>query len=164
MRPAGRSGDRILQREQSRVDLGHIAHQQRREQGQQRIDGCGHAAECCADIGRRAAEMLAERKSFAYPPFVRMIAITVKDRYEGRVWNVCRLIREAAGQAGITDIAGPVVPAVDVVAGEHIAQFWIKLPRSRTSAGLKRALYERIQQIERDFKGHTTITLDVDPF
>ena len=111
-----------------------------------------------------AAEMLAERKSFAYPPFVRMIAITVKDRYEGRVWNVCRLIREAAGQAGITDIAGPVVPAVDVVAGEHIAQFWIKLPRSRTSAGLKRALYERIQQIERDFKGHTTITLDVDPF
>ncbi|MBR5019041.1 MAG: primosomal protein N' [Bacteroidales bacterium] len=110
-----------------------------------------------------AAEMLAERKAFAYPPYVRMIAITVRDRYEGRVWNVCRLIREAAGQAGITDIAGPVVPAVDVVAGEHIAQFWIKLPRSRTSASLKHALYTRIQQIERDFKGHTTITLDVDP-
>ena len=111
-----------------------------------------------------SVEMLAERKAFSYPPYIRMISITVKDRYEGRVWNVCRLIREAAGQAGITDIAGPVTPAVNVIAGEHIAQFWIKLPRSRTSAGLKRALYERIQQIERDFKGHTTITLDVDPF
>ena len=110
-----------------------------------------------------AAALLAERKAFCYPPYVRMIAITVKDRYEGRVWNVCRLIREAAGQAGMTDIAGPVTPAVDVVAGEHIAQFWIKLARSRNLATRKRALYERIDQIERDFKGHTTILIDVDP-
>lgn len=110
-----------------------------------------------------AAALLAERKAFCYPPYVRMIAITVKDRYEGRVWNVCRLIREAAGQAGMTDIAGPVTPAVDVVAGEHIAQFWIKLARSRNLAARKRALYERIDQIERDFKGHTTILIDVDP-
>ena len=110
-----------------------------------------------------AAALLAERKAFCYPPYVRMIAITVKDRYEGRVWNVCRLIREAAEQAGMTDIAGPVTPAVDVVAGEHIAQFWIKLARSRNLAARKRALYERIDQIERDFKGHTTIVIDVDP-
>jgi primosomal protein N' len=92
-----------------------------------------------------------------------MISITVKDRYEGRVWNVCRLIREAAGQVGIADIAGPVTPAVDVVAGEHIAQFWIKLPRSRTLATVKRALYARLDQIDRDFKGHTTLLIDVDP-
>ena len=110
-----------------------------------------------------SSELLAERKAFSYPPYVRMIAITVKDRYEGRVWNVCRLIREAAGQVGIGDIAGPVTPAVDVIAGEHIAQFWIKLPRSRKLADTKRALYTRIRQIERDFKGHTTITIDVDP-
>ena len=112
---------------------------------------------------RPAAALLAERKAFAYPPYVRMIAITVKDRYEGRVWNVCRLIREAAGQAGIADIAGPVTPAVDVIAGEHIAQFWIKLSRSRSLAAQKRALYKHIEQIDRDFKGHTTIQIDVDP-
>ena len=110
-----------------------------------------------------SAGLLAERKAFAYPPYVRMISITVKDRYEGRVWNVCRLIREAAGQVGIADIAGPVTPAVDVVAGEQIAQFWIKLPRSRTLATVKRALYARLDQIDRNFKGHTTILIDVDP-
>lgn len=109
------------------------------------------------------ADLLAERKAFAYPPYVRMISITVKDKYEGRVWNVCRLVQEAAQAIGIADIAGPVTPAVDVVAGEHIAQFWIKLPRSRTLAATKRALYERIEQIDRDFKGQTTIILDVDP-
>lgn len=107
--------------------------------------------------------LLAERKSFAYPPYVRMISITVKDKYEGRVWNVCRLIKEAAEESGIKDIAGPVTPAVDVVAGEHIAQFWIKLPRNASLAAKKLALYERIDKIDRDFKGHSTIIVDVDP-
>lgn len=107
--------------------------------------------------------LLAERKAFAYPPYVRMISITVKDAYEGRVWNVCRLIQEAAGQIGIADIAGPVTPAVDVVANQHIAQFWIKLPRTRSLSATKRALQERLDQIEQDFKGHTTLVIDVDP-
>ena len=107
--------------------------------------------------------MLAERKAFSYPPYVRMITLTVKDRYEGRVWNVCRLIKEAADAVGIVDIAGPTAPAIDKVAGEHIAQFWIKLPRNRALARTKQQLYERLDRIERDFKGHTAITIDVDP-
>ena len=110
-----------------------------------------------------SGDLLAERKDFSYPPYVRLIALTVKDRYEGRVWNVCRLVKEAADTIGIRDIAGPTAPAVDVVAGEHIAQFWIKLPRDRKLVAVKRALYARIDQIERDFKGHTTLIIDVDP-
>ena len=116
-----------------------------------------------APTAAQAEALLAERKAFVYPPYVRMIAITVKDRYEGRVWNVCRLIKEAAQDVGITDIAGPVTPAVDVVAGEQIAQFWVKLRRNRGLAGAKRALFERIEQIDSDFKGHTSIIVDVDP-
>ena len=111
----------------------------------------------------RSSDQLAERKAFGYPPFVRMISVTVKDRYEGRLWNVCRLIREAADTVGIADIAGPVPPPVEVVAGEHVAQFWIRLPRNRSQASVKQAFYERIDRIERDFKGHTSIVIDVDP-
>lgn len=110
-----------------------------------------------------AEALLAERKAFRYPPYVRMISVTVKDKYEGRVWNVCRLIKEAAGEVGIADIAGPVTPAIDVIAGEHIAQFWIKLPRTRTLATVKKAFYERLERIERDFKGQTRIIPDADP-
>ena len=111
----------------------------------------------------QATGLLEERKQFAYPPYVRMISVTVKDRYEGRVWNVCRLIREAAESSGITDIAGPVSPAVDRVADEHVARFWIKLSRSRKMAGVKQDFAGRLEQIERDFKGHTAIIVDVDP-
>ena len=110
-----------------------------------------------------AAGLLEERKQFAYPPYVRMISVTVKDHYEGRVWNVCRLVKEAAEASGITDIAGPVSPAVDLVADEHIARFWIKLPRTRNLAATKQAFAARLAQIERDFKGRTTLVVDVDP-
>ena len=113
--------------------------------------------------GASSAGMLEERRQFAYPPYVRMISVTVKDRYEGRVWNVCRLVKEAADAVGIADIAGPITPAVDVVAGEHIAQFWVKLSRSRGLAAVKRAFADRLEQIERDFKGQTGIIVDVDP-
>ena len=113
--------------------------------------------------GASSAGMLEERRQFAYPPYVRMISVTVKDRYEGRVWNVCRLVKEAADAVGIADIAGPITPAVDVVAGEHLAQFWVKLPRSRGLAAAKRAFADRLEQIERDFKGQTGIIVDVDP-
>ena len=124
-------------------------------------------------VSTGAAALLAERKAFTYPPYVRMISVTVKDKYEGRVWNVCRLVMEAAQAVGLVEeatgiggkgnIAGPVTPAVDVVAGEHIAQFWIKLPRTRSLATTKRALYDRLDQIDRDFKGHTSLLIDVDP-
>ena len=110
-----------------------------------------------------AGDLLSERKQFHYPPFVRLISVTVKDGYEGRVWNVCRLIKEAAEAVGIRDIAGPSTLPVEVVAGEHIAQFWIKLPRNRQLAATKKALYDRLDGIDRDFKGHTTIVIDVDP-
>lgn len=33
----------------------------------------------------------------------------------------------------------------------------------RNLAAAKRALYARIDQIDKDFKGHTTIIIDVDP-
>ena len=70
-----------------------------------------------AEASEPAKNLLDERKTFNYPPYVRMISITVKDSYEGRVWNVCRLIREAADAVGIRDIAGPTAPAVDMVGG-----------------------------------------------
>ena len=43
------------------------------------------------------------------------------------------------------------------------SQAWIKLPRTAALAATKRALYQRIEAIARDFKGRTSIVIDVDP-
>ena len=56
-----------------------------------------------------------------------------------------------------------MTPAVDIVADNHIAQFWIKLPRNRNLASTKREFFKRLEKIEEDFKGRTSIVTDVDP-
>lgn len=109
------------------------------------------------------AAALEERRLFRYPPYVRLITITIKDRQEGRLWNVCRHISEAAAQCGITDVAGPVTPSLEMVDRYHIREFWIKLERDRKLVSIKKALSERIELIEKEFKGGPSIILDVDP-
>lgn len=109
------------------------------------------------------APALEERRIFRYPPYVRLITITVKDRQEGRLWNVCRRISEAAAQCGIKDIAGPITPALEMVDKYHIREFWIKLERDRSLVPIKKALSERIELLEKEFKGGPSIILDVDP-
>lgn len=109
------------------------------------------------------ADGLAERKMFNYPPYVRMVRITVQDRNEGRLWNACRRIKEALAECGMKDAAGPVTPAVDVVDKFHIREFWVKLSRDRRQKQAKETLRARLDAIDRDFKGGTVIICDVDP-
>ena len=113
--------------------------------------------------GRDAESLLEERRMFAYPPFVRMVKLTLKDRYEGRLANVGRLVAEAVSAAGVKGFTGPIKPAVDKQAGENIVEFWIKLPRSNKAAAIKKELYQKVMDILSDFKGRTYAAFDVDP-
>lgn len=110
-----------------------------------------------------ASKLLDERRDFGFPPFVRMISITVRDKREGRLWNVCRRISELAKECGIDNMAGPMPAAVELVGGFHISEFSIRLARDSRLRGKKRALSEGIELIERDFNGLTDIKIDVDP-
>lgn len=110
------------------------------------------------------AERLMERKMFVYPPYVRLITVTVRDKYEGRMWNVGRDIADALRSCGIADWAGPVIPAVDRVNNEYLSQFWIKLPRDRKLATTKSRLKAALDAIELKYKNGPTIVADVDPY
>lgn len=109
------------------------------------------------------SKLLEERREFGFPPYVRMIAITVRDKKEGRLWNVCRRISELAKECGIGNIAGPMPAAVDLVGGFHISEFSIRLARDSRLRSKKRALSGGIELIERDFNGLVDIKVDVDP-
>ena len=106
---------------------------------------------------------LEERRLLRYPPYVRLIKITVKDRQEGRLWNVCRRISETAFQSGVRDIAGPIAPVPEFVDKCHVREFWIKLDRNGSLAPIKKALSAGIELLEKEFKGGPSIILDVDP-
>ena len=106
---------------------------------------------------------LAERRTFNYPPFVRLIVITVKDRSEGRLWHLERDLGAILRECGIADFNGPVKPAVDRVGDELISQFWVKLPRNRSLASTKCLLYEKITLLSLKYKSAPNIIVDVDP-
>lgn len=106
-----------------------------------------------------AGTFLSERQMFGYPPFVRLILITIRDKYEKRLEESAKYIKTAIEMCGITNYMGPVSPQMNKVNGEAILQFWIKLPRNKALTAAKKALFERIELI----KSYSTITIDVDP-
>ena len=109
------------------------------------------------------ADKLKERALFRYPPYVRLLTITVKDKNEGRLWNACRMIDDAARRCGISEISGPVAPAISTIDGTSIREFWIKFDKAKSSKGIKAALLRELWNIEKELKGGSIIIPDVDP-
>jgi len=110
-----------------------------------------------------ARDVLAERKSFNFPPYVRLITITVRDRNEGELWHVSREIGEILAKCKVPDFAGPITPAVEKAGGWFINEFWVKLPRTAAAAGIKRELAIRLDAMVLRFKRKPQLTIDVDP-
>ena len=107
--------------------------------------------------------LLEERRTFGYPPYVRLIVLTVKDKSEGRLWNVCRVLGESLTAAGIPGVRGPVEPAMETVGGEHIRQFRISLPRNSRLNESKSRIYTTVEAVSEQFKFAPDIIIDVDP-
>lgn len=112
----------------------------------------------CSNVG------LKERKTFGYPPYVRMVLIIVKDKYESRLWKLSNDVSSVIKQCGIKDFAGPISPQIDKIQEKFLTQFWIKLPRNRTLYVTKKALYEGIEFIKTQYKFAPEIIIDVDPY
>ncbi len=102
--------------------------------------------------------LLSERSEFGFPPFVRLVKITVKSPDEEDLHRLCDRVGEALRKAGVSDFSGPIAPPVSRIEGEFIMQFLVKLPRTSASAATKQALYRELRFIPRR---HCII--DVDP-
>ena len=105
---------------------------------------------------------LAERKMFGYPPFVRLVVITVKERSEGRLWHMERDIRTILGECGVNSALGPVRPPVEKIDNRLISQFWVKLPRNNRLAPTKNMIKTKLDSLRLRY-GQSDITVDVDP-
>jgi len=99
-------------------------------------------------------EALTERKNFNFPPFVRLVQVTVRDRSEGELWHVSREVAEILNKCGVK---------FDRVDGERETQFWVKLERSAASARIKIEIAFRLSALELRFKRRPQIIIDVDP-
>ena len=111
------------------------------------------------DYEGMAREQLAERKAFFYPPYARLVVITLRHR-DGGV--LCRAAAElaAAMRAKFSNrVFGPNTPPVDRVRDEYIAEILLKIESgasmSRARMLLRGIMEETLRRAE--YKYLTTI-------
>ena len=117
--------------------------------------------------------LLAERKLFGFPPYSRIVEITIRDKSQKRadlmVSRLAATLRQVfkvpAGQGllAASPITGPYSPVVDKVNEEYIRCIRVSMRKDRTLAANKAVLNETVSKFEKDQKYSGYITLNVDP-
>jgi primosomal protein N' (replication factor Y) len=118
--------------------------------------------------GTDDTDLLAERKLFGYPPFTRLVHISLKDSNEKRLDFLSKELRNALLAAfSDTDtppaVVGPYAPAVDRIAGESIRQIRVSFPRNKALTSLKRTLSQAVTDFGKERKYAAHLAVDVDP-
>ncbi len=116
------------------------------------------------DYQSMAQEQLSERVEFFFPPYCRLISITMRHRDAPLLWSAAEMVGEAARRVFGSRLTGPVPPAVDRIRGEHIVTFLLKIERERPAAEAKRKLREILDTtLSGEKYRRITVVCDVDP-
>jgi primosomal protein N' (replication factor Y) len=117
--------------------------------------------------------LLAERKMFGFPPYSRIVEITIRDGNQkradlmaSRLTATLRQVFKSPSGLGLlaaSPVTGPYSPVVDRVQEEHIRCIRISMRKDRTLASNKAVLNETVLTFEKDQKYNGHITLNVDP-
>ncbi|QQR86841.1 MAG: primosomal protein N' [Flavobacteriales bacterium] len=106
---------------------------------------------------------LEQRRKHHYPPFSRLVRMTLKHAKEDRVASTAAALMEALRPVFGEMVIGPEVPAVAWVRNLHLRNIMVKLGRGSHKTG-KDALRDAIDRVFADRKhSPVRITIDVDP-
>lgn len=114
--------------------------------------------------------LLMERKDFNFPPYTRIVEITVRDRFEDRAERMSsrlasqiRAARPSANGLLNDTVTGPYAPAVDRIADMHIRTIRVSLKKNRQLSDEKAALKDIVSHFEKSEKYDGHIIINVDP-
>lgn len=108
-----------------------------------------------------------ERKEHRYPPFTRIIKLTIKNKdpkvAQTAAYKLGNLLKE---QLGTSRILGPEEPVISKIRNEYLREIWIKLERNKIDLGKAKQIIQGLSlevSNYKDLKG-TRIVFDVDPY
>jgi primosomal protein N' (replication factor Y) (superfamily II helicase) len=111
-------------------------------------------------------QQLLERKQFYYPPFVRLIEITLKHKDSHKVQLAAQnLSKELTQLFGIKAVLGPEFPAVSRIRNQYIQKILLKLDRTQLNLEKSKEIIRiKIAELKskKDYSA-CTILVDVDP-
>ena len=121
-----------------------------------------------------AETILAERFAFGYPPFSRIIQITLRDSDEGSATSLAaalaKAIRSEFGISGLVrnqadqvSVLGPYAPAVDKVSNLYIRLIRVSMMKNQTLMDNKRRLASLVSDFGKENRCSAQLSLDVDP-
>lgn len=109
-------------------------------------------------------QQIAERQEFKYPPFYRMIRITLKHRDFNELERIARESADALRSRFGNRLLGPEPPAISRIKLLYIKQMWLKLEREISISSAKRQMNEMLEWVKSKDKNRSiVITVDVDP-
>lgn len=111
------------------------------------------------------AREVGERKKFSYPPFTRLIRITLKHKEAVKASATAELLAKKLRNALGDRVLGPAVPGIPRIKNKYLFELLIKAGiRSDGINACKQAIRTALRQLEGD-PGHrrTGIVIDVDP-
>ncbi len=115
------------------------------------------------DYNAMADSELQERHAFGYPPYSRLVQLSLK--HSDRNTLIAGAASLAEGLRGVFGgrIFGPVAPPIDRIRGEYIVQLMIKIENNRSLARARELIGKAIEQTssQQRFK-QITIAIDVD--
>ena len=107
---------------------------------------------------------IVERKEFKYPPFYRMIRITLKHRDFTELDRIAQESAEALRSRFGNRLLGPEYPAVGRIKLMYLKQMWLKLEREISVTTAKRQMQQMLESVKaRDKNKMVQIVVDVDP-
>lgn len=116
------------------------------------------------DYEAMARGQLAERHAFFYPPYCRMIAITLRHRDKALLWRAASRLGELCRPVFGRRLLGPEAPPVDRIREEFLVGFTLKIERDQSFTRAKELLSDMLAKLtdEPDFK-RLTVVCNVDP-
>ena len=106
--------------------------------------------------------LMQERKDFMFPPYARIIEVTIKDIYEDRAGRMAARLAEEIRKSATQIVTGPYSPVIDRIADNHIRAIRISLRKDRNLKCSKAMLKNLIRDFEKDnrYDGHIVINAD----
>jgi primosomal protein N' (replication factor Y) len=106
-----------------------------------------------------------EREAFNYPPFCRIIKISVKHKDLSLLNHYSELLGQELKKLFGKRVLGPESPVISRIQSWHIKTIIIKIEKEKPLAKAKRLINEAIEKVEKEKKAYALkIAVDVDPY
>jgi primosomal protein N' (replication factor Y) len=108
---------------------------------------------------------IAERKEFIYPPFCRLLVISLKHTDKNIITEAAVELKHRLKAIFGKSLAGPETPLVERVKNKYLLNFRLKLAKNKSAQNTKILLHEcinNLMSLKKEYRS-LKITVDVDP-